>query len=103
MESTMSNLIPYSVYLSPEHYAKIREHARNRKASSLVRDAITMIIDGNDPYKAGYHQAIRDAAKVVDECKELKPFSFNGKNLCKTLFDEINKLETSSGGKNVKK
>jgi hypothetical protein len=103
MESTMSNLIPYSVYLSPEHYAKIREHARNRKASSLVRDAITMIIDGNDPYKAGYHQAIRDAAKVVDDCKELKPFSFNGKNLCETLFNQINRLETSSGGKNAKK
>ena len=99
----MTNLKPYSVYLSPEHYDKIREHARNRKASSLVRDAITMIIDGNEPYKAGYHQAIRDAAKVVDDCKELKPFSFNGKNLCQTLCDEINTLEASSGVKNAKK
>lgn len=90
----MIKLIPYSVYLSPEHYAKIKEHAKNRKASSLVRDAITMIIDGNDPYKAGYHQAIRDAAKIVEDCKEIKPFSFNDKNLSKTLVDQINKLET---------
>lgn len=99
----MIKLIPYSVYLSPEHYAKIKEHAKNRKASSLVRDAITMIIDGNDPYKAGYRQAVRDAAKIVESFKEIKPFQFYGESLSEMLTNQINKLDVSTGGKNGKK
>ncbi len=89
-------LVPYSVYLSKEHYDKIRLHAKNRKASSLVRDAITMIIDGNDPYKAGYGQAIRDAIKIVDACKEVEHFAFKGKYLNDILIDQMKKLDTSS-------
>lgn len=88
-------LVPYSVYLSQEHYDKIRQHAKNRKASSLVRDAITMIIDGNDPYKAGYGQAVRDAVKIVDACKEIEHFAFKGKYLNDILIDQIKKLDTS--------
>lgn len=89
-------LLPYSVYLSPEHYEKIKQHAKNRKASSLVRDAITMIIDGNDPYKAGYAQALRDAVKVVDACKEIEHFAFKGKYLNDILIDQLKSLDTSS-------
>lgn len=91
----VQKLIPYSVYISPEHYDKIRQHAKNRKASSLVRDAITMIIDGNDPYKAGYGQAVRDAVKIVGACKEIENFSFKGKYLNDILIDQIKKLDTS--------
>lgn len=92
----MNKLVPYSVYLSQEHYDKIRVHARNRKASSLVRDAITMIIDGNDPYKAGYAQALRDAVKVIDGCKEIENFAFKGKYLNDILIGQISSLDTSS-------
>jgi hypothetical protein len=92
----MTKLVPYSVYLSPEHYEKIKQHAKARKASSLVRDAITMIIDGNDPYKAGYAQALRDAVKVVDACKEIEYFAFKGKYLNDILIEQINSLDTSS-------
>jgi hypothetical protein len=96
VEKNMTKLIPYSVYLSPEHYDKIKQHAKARKASSLVRDAITMIIDGNDPYKAGYAQALRDAVKIVDACKEIENFAFKGKYLNDILIDQINSLDTSS-------
>jgi len=92
----MTKLIPYSVYLSKEHYDKIRQHAKNRKASSLVRDAITMIIDGNDPYKAGYSQALRDAVKIVDACKEIEHFAFKGKYLNDILIDKLKGLDTST-------
>ena len=85
----MTKLVPYSVYLSQEHYDKIRQHAKNRKASSLVRDAITMIIDGNDPYKAGYAQALRDAVKI-------EHFAFKGKYLNDILIDQLKSLDTSS-------
>jgi len=92
----MTKLLPYSVYLSQEHYDKIKEYAKVRKASSLVRDAIAMIIDGNDPYKAGYAQALRDAVKVVDTCKEIEPFAFKGKYLNDILINQISSLDTSS-------
>jgi len=55
-----------------------------------------MIIDGNDPYKAGYAQALRDAVKVVDTCKEIEPFAFKGKYLNDILINQISSLDTSS-------
>ena len=92
----MTKLVPYSVYLSQDHYDKIRQYAKNRKASSMVRDAMTMIIDGNDPYKAGYGQAIRDTIKIVDACKEIEHFAFKGKYLNDILVDKIKDLDTST-------
>jgi len=65
-------LIPYSVYLPPEYYDQIKELAKERKASSMVRDAICMIMDGNDQFKAGYNKGLMDAAKVIKNNKELK-------------------------------
>ena len=44
----MKKMIPYSVYLPAEYHDKIRELAKERKASGTVRDAIQMILDGDD-------------------------------------------------------
>lgn len=88
-----SKLVPYSVYLPREYYDKIREHAKARKASSLVRDAICMILDGDDAHKAGYNKALRDVAKIVEECKEIHPFAFDGKYLTETLIERITELK----------
>lgn len=38
-------LIPYSVYLSEEIHNALKEKARSRQASKVVRDAITMILE----------------------------------------------------------
>ena len=38
-------LIPYSVYLSEEVHVALKEKARARQASKIVRDAITMILE----------------------------------------------------------
>jgi len=88
-----SKLVPYSVYLPREYYDKIREHAKARKASSLVRDAICMILDGDDAHKAGYNKALRDVIKIVEECKEIQPFAYNGRYLTETLIDQISELK----------
>jgi hypothetical protein len=50
-------LIPYSVHLPEEVHAKLKEAAGNRKASALVRDAITLIIEGDDEFNGGYNKA----------------------------------------------
>lgn len=89
----MKKLIPYSVYLPVEYHAKIKELAKQRLASSMVRDAICMIVDGNDTYAAGYNKALADATKVIDSCKEIEHIAVRGKYLSDTLADQLKMLE----------
>ena len=65
MES--KRLIPYSVHLREDIYLKLKEAAQDRKATALVRDAITMMIEGNDEFNAGYNKAIRDVISALHE------------------------------------
>jgi hypothetical protein len=85
-------LIPYSVYLSPEHHKKLKVAAKKRKASSLIRDAIEMILADNDAYKAGYNKAISDAAKVVFDCPEAQMVAVKGKDIGAILSEQIKEL-----------
>jgi hypothetical protein len=88
----MKNLIPYSVYLPVEYHAKIKELAKQRKASSTVRDAICMILDGNDSFKSGYNKALKDAIKVIDNTKEIEHIAVRGKYLNDMLADQLKQL-----------
>lgn len=85
-------LIPYSVYLPEEHYKKLKEAAKSRKASELIRDAIAVVLEGNDDYRTGYNQGLRDAAKVVYECKEAQMVAVNGKDVGALLSEQIKGL-----------
>ena len=88
-------LMPYSVYLPMEYYEKIRDLAKERKASSMVRDAIMMALDGNDEFKSGYNKGVRDAVKVVDSCKEIEMIAIKGKYLSDVLAEQMSGLEKS--------
>lgn len=87
------NLVPYSVYIPKELHTKLKEVARARKASSVVRDAIKMIIDDHDAYKAGYNRAIEDAAKVIFDCPEAQMVAVKGKDIGMYLCEQIKTLE----------
>lgn len=89
----MKKMIPYSVYLPAEYHDKIRELAKERKASSTVRDAIQMILDGDDNYSAGYHKAIKESIKVIDACKEIEHIAIRGKYLSEVLITQLEQLE----------
>lgn len=89
----MKNLIPYSVYLPVEYHDKIKELAKKRQASSTVRDAIRMILDGDDSYKAGYNKAIKDVARVIEACKEIEIIAIRGKYLDVLLVEQIEQLK----------
>jgi len=39
-------LVPYNVYLHAEHVDKLKQMAGKRQASGVVRDAISMMMDG---------------------------------------------------------
>ena len=86
-------LVPYSVYLPVEHYLKLKEVAKDRKASVLIRDAIAMILDGGDAYNSGYNKAIRDAAKIVYDCPEAQMVAVKGRDIGDILSERINELE----------
>jgi hypothetical protein len=75
-----------------EYYEKIKELAKERKASSTVREAICMILDGNDNFKAGYNKAIRDAIKEIDGCKDIEHIAVRGKYLNDVLADQLRQL-----------
>ena len=85
--------IPYSVYLPPELHAKLTEVAQRRKASEMVRNAITMIIEGNEAYVSGYNKAIKDAAQLVYDCEEAQMVAIKGKDLGSILTHRIEGLE----------
>jgi hypothetical protein len=89
----MKNLVPYSVYLPVEYYEKIKELAKERKASSTVRDAICMILDGDDSFQAGYNKAIKDAIREIDALKEIEHIAIRGKYLNDLLANQLKQLE----------
>ena len=85
-------LIPYSVHLPDDIYAKLKAAAGERKASALVRDAITMIVSGTTPFNSGYNKGLHDAAKIVQTDATIKGLVINGNKVAETLSDKINKL-----------
>lgn len=87
-------LVPYSVYIPKELHTKLKRVAKARKASSMVRDAIRMIIEGNDAYQAGYRKGLEDAAKVVYDCPEAQMVAIKGRDIGAYLCDQIKSLET---------
>jgi hypothetical protein len=87
------NLVPYSLYLPADIHTRLKEAAKNRKASVLVRDAITMIIEGNDAYTSGYNKAVKDAAQLVYDCEEAQMIAIKGRDLGSILTERIELLE----------
>jgi hypothetical protein len=86
-------LVPYSVYLPVEQFDRLKLAAKDRKASSIVRDAIAMILDGSDLFTSGYNKGIKDAAKVVYDCEEAQMIAIKGKDLGALLAEKIDLLE----------
>jgi len=86
-------LIPYNLYLYSEHVDKLKKLAGQRKASSMVRDAVSMMLDGGDQYSAGYNRALKDAIGAIDSCKEIEHIAVRGKYLADILAEGINAME----------
>jgi len=90
---TPKRMIPYSVYLTEESFNKVKEAAKDRKAASMVRDAIDLFIKGDKPYTAGYKKALQDAKAIVKKQDRITSIHVGGKSLAKIICDEIDKLK----------
>lgn len=86
-------LVPFCVHLYSDHIDKLKEKAGSRKVASVIRDAVSMILDGEDEYSAGYNRAIQDAIKLVGDCKEIEVIAINGKYLSDVLSDQMEGLK----------
>jgi hypothetical protein len=85
-------MIPYSFYLPEDVHTKLKEFAKERKASALIRDAITMILAGNEAYIAGFNAGIKASAQVVYDCQEAQIVAIKGRDMGAVLADRINGL-----------
>lgn len=86
-------LIPYSVYLPADTHARLKKAGKNRQASTLVRNAIAMILDGSDTYKTGYKAGLVDAAHIVSNNAQAKMLRIENKDLGQLLCKQILALE----------
>lgn len=106
MES--KRLIPYSVHLPEEIYKKLKAAAGERKASALVRDAITLIIEGDDSFNGGYNKAIRDVIGTLHDDQWCKTIGVEGQTFAEYLDEQISPMlvlqntKGKSNGKNKK-
>lgn len=82
-------MIPYSFYLPEDVHTQLKEFAKERKASALIREAITMILAGNESYVAGYNSGIKAAAQVVYECPEAQMIAIKGRDMGAVLSERI--------------
>lgn len=86
-------LVPYSVYLPEEHVIKLRELAKDRKASELIRDAVVSMLTDGDKFKSGYNKGLKDAAKVVYDSQEAQMIAIRKRDLGDILAEQIENLE----------
>jgi len=86
-------LIPYSVHLTPEIYEKLKEMAQQRKASSIVRDAITMIINGKGEFNSGYNKAIKDAMRLVKGEEHLNTIGIHGISIAELIVEKLEMMQ----------
>lgn len=87
-----ARMIPYSVHLREDVYLKLKEIAKGRKASSLVRDAVTMILEGDDTFNGGYNKAIRDVIGMIQEDPWATKIGVDGESLSIHLASKIEQM-----------
>lgn len=86
-------LIPYSIYLPADYIEKLKVMAKERKASSMIRDAIGMMLEGNNnQFESGYRKGIKDAIAVIDKNKECEMIAIKGRILNDILIDQLEAL-----------
>jgi len=85
-------LIPYSVHLPEDVYNKLKEAAGQRKASALVRDAITLIVEGDDEFNGGYNKGVRDCIRIIRGIELYKAIGYYGDTIAELMAADLEGL-----------
>jgi hypothetical protein len=97
-----NRLIPYSVHLRKDIYDKLKLAAGQRKASALVRDAITMLVEGDDAFNSGYNKGIRDAILEIYEDEIASRIHFDDEVISNRLVARLELMIVSQNPKGKK-
>lgn len=92
-------LIPYSVHLPEPIFKRIKAAAGDRKASSIVRDAITLYLD--DDKHAAYNKGVKDCITIIRKDAHASTISVQGETISEILCAQISGLIKESS--NAKK
>ena len=99
-------LIPYSVHLPEEIYKRLKAAAGERKASALVRDAITLIVEGDDQFNGGYNKAVRDVIAIISSDQWCRIIGVNEQTLSQYLEEILSQMivhQSAKGASNGNK
>lgn len=77
----MEKLIPYSVHLPPALHKKLKAAAKDRKASGLVRDALTAMLENRGQYEQGYEAGLLAALEAVKVHPLLHSLQWQGESM----------------------
>lgn len=100
-----NRLVPYSVHLRKDIYDKLKLAAGQRKASALVRDAITMLVEGDDAFNSGYNKGIRDSIEAVYEDEIASRIHFDDEVISNRIVERLELMivnQSVKGKKNGK-
>ena len=77
----MEKLIPYSVHLPPALHKKLKAAAKDRKASAIVRDAVTALLDDKGAFEHGYDSGMDQAVFAVRNHPLLNSLQWQGESM----------------------
>lgn len=61
----MEKLVPYTVHLPADLHKRLKEAAGERRAAALVREALTLYLGEQTPYRAGVSAGLRQAKEEI--------------------------------------
>ena len=77
----MEKLIPYSVHLPPALHKKLKAAAKDRKASAIVRDALSAMLEDRTQYEQGYEAGLLSALEAVRVHPLLHSLQWQGQSM----------------------
>jgi hypothetical protein len=89
---TPKRMIPYAVHLPEDIYNKMKDAAKERKASAIVRDAITMIVEGDSVYTTGYKKGVKESIDVVLNNDGAKTISYGKQTIADSIASDLGML-----------
>jgi hypothetical protein len=72
--------------------------AKGRKAASMVRDAITMIVEGKGEFESGYQKAVNDITKLIASDAWASQIAIKGETISDCLIEDIKQLAKKNSG-----
>lgn len=85
-------LIPYSVHLPEDVFNLIKQAAGERKASSLVREAIVSFVTKRDLFDKGYQAGIQASIKKVGNNRLANMIAYDNNTIAEVLSKDLSSL-----------